>query len=83
MTTSQRFVGAFRKRLELFCFFHMGSDTQINLRDDTDGLHVEIAHRRVTPFEFTVPWPQLQALAADADSFERLMLDYLTRYRRS
>ena len=83
MTTFQPFADEFRQRLEMFSFFHLGSDATISLREDAEGLSVAIAHRRVTPFEFTIPWPQVQALATDADRFESFMLDYLTRYRRS
>ena len=83
MANNQRFIEQFRERLGLFCFFHLGSDAEINVREDTEGLKVTISHKRVTPFEFIVPWAQVQSIAGDSDRFEALMLGHLTRYRRS
>jgi len=83
MESHLQLVRELRERLELFSFFHLGSDAEIRYQEDEGGLKVSISHRRVTPFEFTVPWAELEALAGAPDRFEALMLDYLTRYRRS
>ena len=83
MSESQRLIQELRERLGLFSFFHLGSDAEIRLQEGPQGLRISISHRRVTPFEFTIPWAQIQTLAGDPDRFEAFMLDYLTRYRRS
>jgi len=83
METSQRLTETFRERLELFSFFHLGSDARIDIQGGTEGLKIFVAHSRVSPFEFTLSWPEVEDLLGDPSRFEGLMLDCLTRYRRS
>jgi hypothetical protein len=83
MATSQHLTGAFRERLMLFSFFHLGSDARIDIAEGVEGLRVSVAHSRVTPFEFRLSWPEVEQLLADPSRFEAFWLDYLTRYRRS
>jgi hypothetical protein len=72
-----------KKRLELFLFFHLGSDAEVAVREQTEGLTVAISHRRVRPFVFSLSCDQLRHFSSDQAAFEDFMLDWLTRYRRS
>ena len=74
---------AFRERLSLFTFFHLGSDAKISIAEGAEGLTVSVAHSRVAPFEFDLSWPEIEELVGDPSRFEGFLLDHLTRYRRS
>ncbi|MFB3904486.1 MAG: hypothetical protein ACE15E_13630 [Acidobacteriota bacterium] len=83
METSQQLTTAFRERLVLFSFFHLGSDARIDITEGPESLKVSMAHSRVVPFDFSLSWPETEQLLADPSRFEAFMLDLLTRYRRS
>ena len=76
-------IDEFRSRLDLFCFFHLGSDAEIVVETREEGVRVVIAHRRVTRFEFLVSWAELPALLSAPLQFEEFMLKHLTRNRIS
>ena len=83
MATFQRLTEAFRERLSLFSFFHLGSDARIDIAEDAEGLKVSVAHSRVAPFKFKLSWPEVEQLLATPSRFEEFWLDHLTRYRQS
>ncbi len=83
MKTFQQLTDTLRERLSLFSFFHLGSDAKIGIAETSEGLKISVAHSRVHPFEIAFTWPEVQKLLAEPSRFETLLLDYLTRYRRS
>jgi hypothetical protein len=83
MSIYQGFTQEVRKRVELFSFFHLGSDAEVTFRERTQELMVAISHRRVHPFVFTLGAEQLRSFASDPAALEDFLLDHLTRYRRS
>ncbi|RPI24772.1 MAG: hypothetical protein EHM61_16150 [Acidobacteria bacterium] len=83
MTTYQRLTASLRQSLELFAFFHLGSDARIDVNESESGVEISVAHSRVVPFDLSLCWAEVEDLVADPARFEALMLDQLTRYRRS
>jgi len=84
MTSEQQLLAQdFFQRLHLFSFFHLGSDAEISLADEPEGISVAIAHRRVSPFRFSLRWEELRALLDSPSGFEDFMLSELMRHRVS
>jgi hypothetical protein len=72
----------FQEKLDLFCLFHLGSDVQVELREETDHLWVLLEHHRIDPVQFRIPYPQLQEFLADSAQLERFLLEEITSHRR-
>ncbi|MFQ5929320.1 MAG: hypothetical protein ACE5MK_06450 [Acidobacteriota bacterium] len=66
----------------MFCFFHLGSDAQLEVTEQGDNVHVAVKHRRVEPFEFNVAYQQLEELLSDSAKLERFLLEEVTPHRR-
>ena len=82
-TKQELLVAGFREILDLFSFFHLGSDAIISINQEADGIHVRISHRRVSPLEFALSWEEIREMMADRTRFEDFMLGWLTRNRVS
>ena len=72
----------FREKLDLFCFFHLGSDARVEVREENEQIRILIRHHRVTPFEFSITYGRLQELKDDSPALERFMLEQITPHRR-
>ncbi len=84
MTSDQQLLTEnFFEKLRLFSFFHLGSDAEISLVDEPEGITVSIAHRRVSPFRFSLSWEELRELLELPSAFEDFMLGELMRHRVS
>ncbi len=72
----------FQEKLDLFCLFHLGSDVQMNLREETDHLWVSLQHHRIEPLEFRISYAQLEDFLEDTAQLERFLLEEITSHRR-
>jgi len=72
----------FQEKLDLFCLFHLGSDVQMNLREETDHLLVSLQHHRIEPLEFRISYAQLEDFLEDTAQLERFLLEEITSHRR-
>ncbi len=72
----------FQEKLDLFCLFHLGSDVQMNLREETDHLWVSLQHHRIEPLEFRISYAQLEDFLKDTAQLERFLLEEITSHRR-
>jgi len=72
----------FREQLDLFCFFHLGSDVQVEILHQEKTLQISVAHHRVEPFQFTVSYLRLEELLKDSFQLERFLLDEILSHRR-
>ncbi len=72
----------FQEKLDLFCFFHLGSDVQMNLREETDHLWISLQHHRIEPLEFSISYVQLEDFLEDTAQLERFLLEEITSHRR-
>ncbi len=72
----------FQETLDLFCLFHLGSDVQMNLREETDHLFVSLQHHRIEPLEFRISYPRLKDFLEDTAQLERFLLEEITSHRR-
>ncbi len=73
---------SFQEKLDLFCLFHLGSDVQLNLREETDHLWVALQHHRIEPLEFRISYAQLEDFLEDTAQLERFLLEEITSHRR-
>ncbi len=72
----------YQEKLDLFCLFHLGSDVQMNLREETDHLLVSLQHHRIEPLEFRISYAQLEEFLEDTAQLERFLLEEITSHRR-
>lgn len=72
----------FRKQLDLFCFFHLGSDVQVEILHQGKTLQISVAHHRVESFQFIVSYLRLEELLQDSSQLERFLLDEILSHRR-
>ncbi len=72
----------YQEKLDLFCLFHLGSDVQMNLREETDHLWVSLQHHRIEPLEFRISYAQLEEFLEDTAQLERFLLEEITSHRR-
>jgi hypothetical protein len=72
----------FQEKLDLFCFFHLGSDVQLELVEEGDGLRVNLEQHRITPLTFTLSYERLEEMLADSAELENFMLAEITPHRR-
>ena len=72
----------FQEKLDLFCLFHLGSDVQMNLREETDHLWVSLQQHRIEPLEFSISYAQLEDFLEDTAQLERFLLEEITSHRR-
>ncbi|MFQ5740731.1 MAG: hypothetical protein ACE5JX_17140 [Acidobacteriota bacterium] len=72
-----------REKLDMFVFFHLGSDASVEVREEKEALVVALRHHRVEPFDIRIRRSELGTLVGDPARFENMMLDYLTAHRRS
>ncbi len=72
----------YQEKLDLFCLFHLGSDVQMNLREETDHLLVSLQHHRIEPLEFRISYAQLEDFLEDSAQLERFLLEEITSHRR-
>jgi len=72
----------YQEKLDLFCLFHLGSDVQMNLREETDHLLVSLQHHRIEPLEFRISYSQLEDFLEDTAQLERFLLEEITSHRR-
>ena len=72
----------FQEKLDLFCLFHLGSDVQMDLREETDHLLVSLQHHRIEPLEFRISYPRLEGFLGDTAQLESFLLEEITPYRR-
>ena len=79
---NEQLKAAFQEKLDLFCLFHLGSDVQLELREETDHLWVLLEHHRIDPVQFRIPYSQLQEFLADSAQLERFLLEEITSHRR-
>lgn len=73
----------FRQLLDGFIFFHLGADAEVEVDAGDNGVVIKIKHSRVRPFQWKLDFSVLDRLAGDPQRFEEVMLDHLTRHRRS
>ena len=60
----------------------MGSDAQVEIDSNKNGLSVTIRHSRVKKFCLELSWKQVDTLSSDQEALEDLLLDKLTIHRR-
>ena len=72
----------FQEKLDLFCLFHLGSDVQMNLREETEHLLISLQHHRIEPLEFRISYAQLEDFLEDTAQLERFLLEEITSHRR-
>ncbi len=72
----------FQEKLNLFCFFHLGSDAQLEVVVEGDQLRVTLEQHRITPLTFTLSYERLEEMLADSAKLENFMLDEITPHRR-
>lgn len=73
----------FRQRVDLFVFFHLGSDASVAMREGAEGVRVHIQHRRVEPFDLSLSEDQIQHFLDHPREFEQFMVEHLNLHRRS
>lgn len=73
---------SFLERLQLFCFFHLGADADIQVEEREDHLEISLNHHRVDPLQFLVSYRRLDELEGDPAQLERFMLEEITPHRR-
>ena len=71
-----------KEQLDLFCFFHLGSDASLELREEEDRLRITVDHHRVEPFEFTISYGELEILLTTDKGLEDFLLDEIIPHRR-
>ena len=71
-----------RERLDLFIFFHLGSDAEVAIQETEVALRVSLSHPRVHPFSFEIQSSSLQGYQQEPLLFEDFLLDQLTQHRR-
>jgi hypothetical protein len=72
----------FQEKLNLFCFFHLGSDVQLEVVEEENQLRVTLEQHRITPVSFTLPYQQLEEMLADSIELENFMLNEITPHRK-
>ncbi len=72
----------FQEKLDLFCLFHLGSDVQMNLREEAGQVVVSLQHHRIESLEFRIAYPQLEEFLDDTAQLERFLLEEITSHRR-
>ena len=72
----------FQEKLNLFCFFHLGSDAQLEVVEEENQLRVTLEQHRITPLSFTLPYQQLEEMLADSIELENFMLNEITPHRK-
>ncbi len=72
----------FQEKLDLFCLFHLGSDVQMKLGEETDHLLVSLQHHRIEPLEFRISYAQLEDFLEDSAQLEGFLLEEITSHRR-
>ena len=72
----------FQEKLNLFCFFHLGSDAQVEVVEEGNQLRVTLEQHRITPLTFTLLYERLEAMLADSTALENFMLDEVTPHRK-
>lgn len=72
----------FQEKLSLFCFFHLGSDAQLEVVEEGDQLRVTLEQHRITPLTFTLSYERLEAMLADSTELENFMLNEIIPHRR-
>ena len=72
----------FQEKLDLFCFFHLGVDTQVELVDEGGHLRVGLEQHRITPVTFTLSYEILEEMLSETTILEEFMLNKITPYRR-
>ena len=72
----------FQEKLNLFCFFHLGSDAQLEVLEEADQLRVRLEQHRITPLTFTLTYQRLEEMLADSAELENFMLDQIISHRR-
>ncbi len=72
----------FREKLDLFCFFHLGSDAQVEVVQQEDSLRISVAHHRVESFQFAVSCPRLEEFLKAPARLEEFLLDEILSHRR-
>ena len=72
----------FQEKLDLFCFFHLGSDAQLELVEEGNQLRVTMKQHRITPLTFTLSYQRLEEMLTDSTELENFMLAEITPHRR-
>ena len=72
----------FQEKLSLFCFFHLGSDVQLEVVVQENQLWVTLEQHRITPLTFTLSYERLEEMLADSTELEKFMLNEITPHRR-
>ncbi len=72
----------FQEKLNLFCFFHLGSDAHLEVVEEENQLRVTLEQHRITPLSFTLPYQRLEEMLADSIELENFMLNEITPYRK-
>ena len=72
----------FQEKLDLFCFFHLGVDTQVELVDEGDQLRANLEQHRITPVTFTLSYEILEEMLSETTILEEFMLNKITPHRR-
>ena len=73
---------AFLERLQLFCFFHLGSDVESGIEEEPEGLRISLCHHRIEPLEFPVSYARLEGLLEVPQDLEGFLLEHITPRRR-
>jgi len=72
----------FQEKLNLFCFFHLGSDARLEVLEEADQLRVRLEQHRITPLTFTLSFRRLEEMLVDSADLENFMLDQIISHRR-
>lgn len=72
----------FQEKLNLFCFFHLGSDAHLELVEEGNQLRVTLEQHRIKPLTFTLSYERLEEMLADSTELENFMLNEITPHRR-
>ena len=72
----------FQEKLNLFCFFHLGSDAQLEVLEEADQLRVRLEQHRINPLTFTLSYQRLEEMLADSAELENFMLNQIIAHRR-
>ncbi|MBI4444919.1 MAG: hypothetical protein HY645_03335 [Acidobacteria bacterium] len=75
-------IRTFDEKLRQYVFFHLGSDAVVEFEEQAEALKVRLAHRRVEPFEFLLPWDELSSLLDHPRSLEDYLLEQFLSHRR-
>ncbi len=75
-------ISGFRRRLDSFVFFHLGSDARMEFEESEGSVKVSLDHPRVHPFRFDLDSESVARMASDSLALEDFMLEKLTEHRR-